>query len=88
MDIVFEALVDLFLEGTFELTKNKKVSKWIRYPLMVIISLIFGRIFLNTTGKIKTVPICVANVATDAPNAPRCGIKSAFIMIFRSAAKK
>lgn len=50
MDIVFEALVDLFLEGTFELTKNKKVSKWIRYPLMVIISLIFafiiGLVFL------------------------------------------
>ena len=39
MEIVFEFLFDLFIEGSFELSNNKKISPWIRYPAMVIITL-------------------------------------------------
>lgn len=49
MDIVFEFLLELFFEGSLEIAKNKKVSKWIRYPLMAIITgafiLVIGLIF-------------------------------------------
>ena len=41
MDIVFELIFELFFEGSLEITKNKKISKWIRYPLMGIICLFF-----------------------------------------------
>ena len=41
MDIVFEIIFDLLFEGSVEITKNKKISKWIRYPLLVVLSLFF-----------------------------------------------
>jgi len=41
MDLLFEFLGELIFEGSMELSKNKKVSKWIRYPLIVIILLLF-----------------------------------------------
>ncbi|MBQ6841069.1 MAG: hypothetical protein IJO63_03010 [Bacilli bacterium] len=40
-DIVFEFILEIFFEGSLELTKNKKISKWIRYPLMFLIILLF-----------------------------------------------
>ena len=47
MELLFEFLVDLFFEGSIEIAKNKKVSKWIRYPLMILISIfVLGIIFL------------------------------------------
>lgn len=39
MDIIFEFLFDLFVEGSFELANNKKLSLWIRIPFMIIMSL-------------------------------------------------
>ncbi len=41
MDILFEIVFDLVFEGCFELSSNRKVPKWIRYPLTVLISLFF-----------------------------------------------
>lgn len=42
MDDVIEFVLELILEGTLELSSNRKVPKWIRYPLIVIISLLFA----------------------------------------------
>ena len=42
MEFLIEAILDLILEGSIEISKNKKVSKWIRYPLLVIIILFFA----------------------------------------------
>lgn len=39
MDIIFEFLFDLFIEGSFEVANSKKISLWIRIPFMIIISL-------------------------------------------------
>ena len=39
MDFIIELLLDLIFEGSIEISKNKKVPKWIRYPLIFIISL-------------------------------------------------
>lgn len=39
MDFIIELLLDLTFEGSIEISKNKKVPKWIRYPLIFIISL-------------------------------------------------
>lgn len=38
MDIIFELILDLFLEESLEICSNKK-SKWIRYPLLIILML-------------------------------------------------
>lgn len=41
MEIIFEFILELFLEGSIEISKSRKVPKWIRYPLIIIISLFF-----------------------------------------------
>lgn len=41
MEIVFEILIELIMEGTIEVSKNKKVPKIIRYPLIFLIVLLF-----------------------------------------------
>lgn len=52
MDLIFEILLDLIIEGCFEASSNKKVPKVIRYPLIVLIllfflSVIFGLAFIG-----------------------------------------
>lgn len=47
MELLFEILVEFLVEGTIEISKNKKVPKMIRYPLLVLIIVLFiGVIFL------------------------------------------
>jgi len=50
MEYVFEFILDLALEGSIEVSKNQKIPKYIRYPLIMIISLFFiaviGLVFL------------------------------------------
>lgn len=41
MEFIFEFLAELILEGTIEITKNTKVPKIIRYPLILLIILLF-----------------------------------------------
>lgn len=60
MEIIWEFIMELFLEGSIEIAKSKKVPKWIRYPLMLIIALIFlavfgGIIFLGVLSLKKNV---------------------------------
>ena len=39
MELLFEILFELIVEGSTEVAKNKKISKWIRYPIIAILSL-------------------------------------------------
>lgn len=39
MELLFEFLIELIFEGSIEVAKNKKISKLIRYPLILIILL-------------------------------------------------
>lgn len=39
MDFVFELLFELIFDSTIEIARNAKVSKWVRYPSIVLISL-------------------------------------------------
>ncbi len=41
MEYIFEILLELVLEGSIEVIKSRKVPKYIRYPLIVLISLFF-----------------------------------------------
>lgn len=41
MECVFEFILELVLEGSVEVTKSTSVPKYIRYPLIVMISLFF-----------------------------------------------
>lgn len=52
MEYLFEFLLDLILETGIEVSSNKKISKMIRYPLILLIVLffalvIFGLLFLG-----------------------------------------
>lgn len=41
MEFLFEILIDLILEGSIEISKSKKIPKYIRYPLILFVSLFF-----------------------------------------------
>lgn len=41
MELIIEIIIELILEGSFELSKNLKTPKWLRYPLIVLIILFF-----------------------------------------------
>lgn len=41
MEFIFEFIFELVLEGSIEASKSSKIPKYIRYPLIVIISLFF-----------------------------------------------
>lgn len=44
MDLIFEFIAELLLEGGLEIGTNKKISKWIRYPILIIILAFVGGI--------------------------------------------
>lgn len=44
MDLFIEFILELALEGTIEISKSRKVPKYIRYPLIGLIILFFGAI--------------------------------------------
>lgn len=46
MDFIIELVIELLLEGSIEISSNKKVSKWIRYPLILFIVTMFAGIIL------------------------------------------
>ena len=41
MEFIIELILELLLEGSMEISSNKKLSKWIRYPLIIFITTIF-----------------------------------------------
>lgn len=41
MDLLFEFIFDLVFELSEEAVKSKRLSKWIRYPLLILISLLY-----------------------------------------------
>lgn len=47
MEFLIELLLDLIIEGSVEISSNKKVSKFIRYPLIVLIILFFTLFILG-----------------------------------------
>ena len=57
MDFIIELLVELILEGSFELSQTKKTPNWLRIPLIILILLILvgsiALIFLTAILSIK-----------------------------------
>lgn len=47
MEFIFGFILEMFGEGVMEASVNKKVSRWIRYPLLIVIILFFGFIFVG-----------------------------------------
>lgn len=41
MEFLLEFILELFLEESIEISSNKKINKWIRYPLMILVILFF-----------------------------------------------
>ncbi len=39
IDFIIDFFITLFIENSDEIVKSKKVSRWIRYPLIILISL-------------------------------------------------
>lgn len=46
MEILFEFIGELFFEGIIEIIKNKKISKWIRYPLLLVMGVFYLALFV------------------------------------------
>ena len=46
MDFIIELVIELLLEGSIGISSNKKVSRWIRYPLILFIVTLFAGIIL------------------------------------------
>lgn len=46
MDLIIEFIGKVIFEGIIELIQNKKISKWIRYPLLIFISIFYSLIIL------------------------------------------
>lgn len=44
IEFVLELVLDLFIEGSIEVSSNHKFSKWIRYPLLVLLLLFFAAV--------------------------------------------
>lgn len=44
MDIVLEFFLELIVDGGIEASGNKKLSRWIRYPLIALVILFFGAV--------------------------------------------
>lgn len=44
MDLILELLLELAVDGGIELSGNRKLSPWIRYPLIALVCLFFGAI--------------------------------------------
>lgn len=41
MEFIFELILELALDGTVEVVQDRKVPKYIRYPLLAILALLF-----------------------------------------------
>ncbi len=58
MDLIIEFVVELALEGVMEVGTNKKVPKWLRYPALILILLIYtiliGGLLLIGINLLKT----------------------------------
>lgn len=46
LDFVIEFILDLVLEGSYEVSKNKNIPKIIRYPLILIVVFFFLMVIL------------------------------------------
>lgn len=41
MDFLIELIFELLIEGSMEVSANKKLPKWMRYPLIIFLVLFF-----------------------------------------------
>ena len=46
MEFIFELIIELLLEGATEVSSNKKISKWIRYPILFLLSFFYLAVIL------------------------------------------
>lgn len=47
MEFLIELLIDLIIEGSIEISSNKKMNKWVRYSLIILIVLFFTVIIMG-----------------------------------------
>ena len=61
VEFIVELILDLIVDGGLELTKNRKVSKWIRYPIVIVAFLvtvaIFGLVILISFKLMREEPL-------------------------------
>lgn len=46
MEILFEFIFELLFEGSVEVAKSRKTPRWIRYPVIALLSLCFIAVVL------------------------------------------
>lgn len=41
MEFLMELITELLLEGSLEVAKSRRISKWIRYPIIALLALLY-----------------------------------------------
>ncbi len=41
MELLMELIVELLLEGSVEVAKSRRISKWIRYPAIALLAVVY-----------------------------------------------
>ncbi len=41
MEFLMELVIDLLLDGSVEVAKSRKISKWIRYPVIAMLAILY-----------------------------------------------
>lgn len=49
MDIIYELILTIFLEYIMDVSSNRKITLWVRIPLLILLVVFFGAILLSLT---------------------------------------
>lgn len=41
MELLMELVIDLLLDGSVEVAKSRRISKWIRYPVIAMLAILY-----------------------------------------------
>lgn len=44
MEFLMELITELLLEGSLEVAKSRRISKWIRYPAIVLLAVLYAAV--------------------------------------------
>lgn len=47
MEEIFEIVLELLIEGSLALCRNKKISRWIRWPIFIVLVLFLAAVIVG-----------------------------------------
>lgn len=75
MDFIIELIFEVIVDGCIEAGGNKKISRWIRYPLIAFVCLFFGAIIT------LIFVIAFSLIKENLPGAVAMGLLGLFLLV-------